>query len=151
MRIICASSMTIVVISILNSIWFSQITLNFAKYNDNSGQVIRNVPRLFRSQTILKPINTRSLALSKCISRCNKQLSEWFGKIPQVHPESTSKLIWDYCTTIVRMILLIMIPLEISFQPLLLFDRLIPLTILLMFILVMDTIIRLNTIRYIKG
>lgn len=44
-------------------------------------------------------------------------------KIPQFHPESPRKIIWDYWTSITRLILLILIPLEIAFQPQILFNK----------------------------
>jgi hypothetical protein len=51
-------------------------------------------------------------------------------KVPLIYPESKEKIWWDYIATLSRSILLILIPLEISFHPGILFKDAIPLTII---------------------
>ena len=51
-----------------------------------------------------------------------KYAYEKLSKIPQFHPESPKKLMWDYFITLIRLILLVLIPLEIAYVPGILFE-----------------------------
>ncbi|CAD8179143.1 unnamed protein product [Paramecium pentaurelia] len=112
---------------------------------------IRNVSRLFRQQTLVNPENPIFSNVKEKYQMLRKYTYEKLSKIPQFHPESPNKLMWDYFITIIRLILLILIPLEIAYTPGILFVQILPLTTLLSSLLLFDVLIRLNTICYIKG
>ena len=77
-----------------------------------------------------------------------KYFHDLISKIPLIHPETPKKIVWDYSTIVFRLILLILIPLEISYKPNILFDQFVSLTITILMILIIDNILRLNTIFY---
>lgn len=76
---------------------------------------------------------------------------EKFSKFPQFHPESPKKLLFDYFISIIRIILLIVIPLEIAYTPGIAFQELRVFTMILTTLLALEIFIRLNTICYVKG
>ena len=45
------------------------------------------------------------------------------SKIPLLNPDSKRKLVWDYFMTALRIVLMILIPLEIGFEPGIVFDE----------------------------
>jgi hypothetical protein len=51
-----------------------------------------------------------------------KNILDDINKIPVIHPESTKKLIWDYFMTSLRIVLMILLPMEIAFQPGIVFE-----------------------------
>ncbi|CAD8111551.1 unnamed protein product [Paramecium sonneborni] len=112
---------------------------------------IRNVSRLFRQHTLVKPDNPVYVSIKEKYQMLRKYGYEKLSKIPQFHPESPKKLMWDYFITLIRLILLVLIPLEIAYAPGVLFEQILPLTTLLSSLLLFDVIIRLNTICYVKG
>ncbi|CAK60746.1 unnamed protein product (macronuclear) [Paramecium tetraurelia] len=112
---------------------------------------IRNVSRLFRQHTLVKPENPVYVSIKEKYQMMRKYAYERFSKIPQFHPESPKKLMWDYFITLIRLILLVLIPLEITYNPGILFHQILPLTTLLASLLLFDVLIRLNTICYVKG
>lgn len=80
-----------------------------------------------------------------------KSITDSLSKIPLIHPESEHKMIWDYCATFIRIVLIILIPLEISFKPLILFESGIIFTIFALIIMILDILLRLNTVYYLNG
>lgn len=69
--------------------------------------------------------------------------------VPLIHPESKHKMRWDYFVSLLRIIMLIIVPLDIGFETNFM-DRSF-FTLIIMFIIVVDFIIRINTICFIKG
>ncbi|CAD8070700.1 unnamed protein product [Paramecium sonneborni] len=112
---------------------------------------IRNVTMLFRENTINKQENRLYSLLKEKNQQFKKYAHDLISKIPLIHPETPKKIVWDYSTIVFRLILLILIPLEISYKPNILFDQLISLTITIIMILIIDNILRLNTIFYQHG
>ncbi|CAK58155.1 unnamed protein product (macronuclear) [Paramecium tetraurelia] len=128
----------------------SQVMLTQMKFASPIFQ-IRNVSRLFRQQTLVNPENPVYQSIKEKYQMARKYAYEKLSKIPQFHPESPNKLMWDYFITLIRLILLVLIPLEIAYVPGILFDQILALTSLLSSLLLFDVIIRLNTICYVKG
>ncbi|CAD8200380.1 unnamed protein product [Paramecium pentaurelia] len=73
------------------------------------------------------------------------------NRIPIVQPESRFKMIWDFFASFFRIILVLLIPLEIAFEPGILFINYIFLTALIIVILQIDFLIRINTLQYRNG
>ncbi|CAD8116561.1 unnamed protein product [Paramecium sonneborni] len=73
------------------------------------------------------------------------------NKIPIIQPESRFKMIWDFFASFFRIILVLLIPLEIAFDPGILFVHYIYLTALIIVILQIDFLIRINTLSYRNG
>lgn len=61
------------------------------------------------------------------------------------------KLLWDYFAAIFRIILIILMPLEVSFYTKIMFKNYYVLTYLIIIVLVLDVLIRINTIVYLNG
>lgn len=68
-----------------------------------------------------------------------------------VEPDSAYKLIWDIITSIVRAYFIYWIPIEITYRPRFLFDDGVILTVILVLTLIVDVLIRLNTVYYVAG
>lgn len=112
---------------------------------------IKNVSRLFRQQTFIMP-ESRIIGLVKDkYQMLRKYAYEKLSKFPQFHPESPKKLLFDYFISIIRIILLILIPLEIAYTPGIAFKELRIFTMILTTLLALEILIRLNTICYVKG
>lgn len=60
-------------------------------------------------------------------------------------------MIWDFFASFFRIILVLLIPLEIAFEPGILFFNYIFLTALIIVILQIDFLIRINTLSYRNG
>ncbi|CAD8070740.1 unnamed protein product [Paramecium sonneborni] len=73
------------------------------------------------------------------------------NKIPIIQPESRLKMIWDFFASFFRILLVILVPLEIAFQPCILFTDFIFLTAVILLILQLDFMIRINTLSYRNG
>lgn len=80
-----------------------------------------------------------------------KNILDDINKIPVIHPESTKKLIWDYFMTSLRIVLMILLPLEIAFQPGIVFEEANIFTAVTILLTIVDTLIRLNTVYYVDG
>lgn len=73
------------------------------------------------------------------------------NKIPIAQPESLFKMLWDFFASVFRIMLVLLIPLEIAFEPDILFDNYIFLTAIILTILQLDFLIRINTQCYKNG
>ncbi|CAD8093943.1 unnamed protein product [Paramecium primaurelia] len=129
----------------------SQVMMSYLKFNGHPKFQIQNVTMLFRDNTISKQENRFKIYLNEKNQQFKKYIHELVSKIPQIHPETPKKIVWDYWTIVFRLILLILIPLEISYKPNILFEQLVGLTITIIIILIIDNIFRLNTIFYQHG
>ncbi|CAD8147432.1 unnamed protein product [Paramecium pentaurelia] len=92
------------------------------------------------------------------LSKKNSLLTTWkrsiledLNKIPLIHPESKQKLIWDYFMTALRIVLMILLPLEIAFQPGIVFEKAQIFTSVTILLTILDMIVRLNTVYYEDG
>ena len=80
-----------------------------------------------------------------------KQIQNVFSKIPLIHPESNKKLIWDAILFMIRILLLVLVPLDIGFKTRLMFHSLQGVSILITIMIILDFLIRINTISYLNG
>ncbi|CAD8200400.1 unnamed protein product [Paramecium pentaurelia] len=80
-----------------------------------------------------------------------RQITNIANKIPLVQPENDFKLYWDIFASLFRVILVILVPLEISFHTQILFQNYVGLTLTILFILQLDLFIRINTLCYENG
>ncbi|CAD8109279.1 unnamed protein product [Paramecium sonneborni] len=129
----------------------SQFMMQILKLNNHPHFQIRNVTKLFRENTLSSHEHAFIIWMREKTQQSRKYIYEILSKIPQIHPESLKKIVWDYWTILFRLLLLIMIPLEIAYQPQFLFDKSMGLTISIIFILIIDNILRFNTICYLSG
>ncbi|CAD8070708.1 unnamed protein product [Paramecium sonneborni] len=80
-----------------------------------------------------------------------KQIKLIVNKIPLIQPESDFKLYWDIFASLFRLILVFLVPLEISFTTQILFKDYIGFTISIFIILQIDLFMRINTLCYENG
>ncbi|KAM3146296.1 hypothetical protein pb186bvf_001641 [Paramecium bursaria] len=80
-----------------------------------------------------------------------KQIQNVFSKIPLIHPESNRKLIWDAILFIIRILLLVLVPLDIGFQTRLMFHSLQGLSVWITITIILDLFVRINTVSYLNG
>ncbi|KAM3146298.1 hypothetical protein pb186bvf_001643 [Paramecium bursaria] len=71
--------------------------------------------------------------------------------IELIHPNSNSKFIWDITVFIVRIILLIIVPLDIGFQTGILFNSEFGITVVINVIIQLDFLVRSCTIHFLNG
>jgi hypothetical protein len=97
-------------------------------------------------------INLTEMKIHSIIQLVKASINKQLDRIPVLQPESGYKIVWDYFATLARVILLIFIPLEIAYQPQILFN---PensiVTILMVVLLAFDGMLRLNTVCYVEG
>ncbi|CAK61356.1 unnamed protein product (macronuclear) [Paramecium tetraurelia] len=129
----------------------SQVMIQILKLNNHQHFQIRNVTKLFRDSTLSSHEHPFLIWIREKYQQSRKSIYEILSKIPQVHPESLKKIVWDYFTIVFRLLLLILIPLEIAYNPQILFEKLLGLTVTIIIILIVDNILRLNTICYLSG
>ena len=68
-----------------------------------------------------------------------------------VHPNSNGKFVWDIAVFIIRIILLIIVPLDIGFQTGILFNSEYGITVVINVIIQLDFLVRSCTIHFING
>jgi hypothetical protein len=69
-------------------------------------------------------------------------------KVPLVYPQSLTKIIWDIVLCLVLIYFFITIPIEIAFNNSLLYDVNGPITITCIVFLLMDYLLKMNTVYY---
>ncbi|CAD8115513.1 unnamed protein product [Paramecium sonneborni] len=132
----------------------SQNIFIYSKRMKSAGFNIKKMQTLLRKDTEIKDTSTLEQVkedlrkLRKPIFNC---LNSIINKIPIIQPESLFKMYWDFFTSIFRILLLILVPLEIAFKPEILFNNLIFITYVILLILQLDFLIRINTQTYKNG
>ena len=91
------------------------------------------------------------LKISYLITTFKKSFAQFLTKIPLIYPESRGKYLWDNLAFMMRLLLLTLIPLDIGFGVNFMFQRGIPLTILITFMIIIDFLLRINTMCFING
>ncbi|CAD8107182.1 unnamed protein product [Paramecium primaurelia] len=125
-----------------------------SKRMKSAGFNIKKMQTLLKKETEIKDTTTLEQVkedlrkLRKPLFNC---LNAIINKIPIIQPESLFKMYWDFFTSIFRILLLILVPLEIAFKPEILFNNLIYITYVILFILQLDFLIRINTLTYKNG
>ncbi|CAK93714.1 unnamed protein product (macronuclear) [Paramecium tetraurelia] len=132
----------------------AQNLFTYSKRVSQSGINLKRMKTLFerdaevRDSTTLEQVKEDLKRLRKPIVHC---INTIIHKIPIIQPESLFKMYWDFFTSIFRIILLILVPLEIAFKPEILFNNLISITYVILMILQLDFLIRINTLTYRNG
>ncbi|CAD8200745.1 unnamed protein product [Paramecium octaurelia] len=132
----------------------SQTLFMHSKRMKSAGFNIKKMQTLLKKETDIKDTTTLEQVkedlkkLRKPLFNC---LNAIITKIPIIQPESLFKMYWDFFTSIFRILLLILVPLEIAFKPEILFNNLIYITYVILFILQLDFLIRINTLTYKNG
>ena len=80
-----------------------------------------------------------------------KSFATFLTKIPLIYPESRGKYLWDNFAFIMRLLLLTLIPLDIGFGVNFMFYKGMPLTIIITFMIIIDFLLRINTMCFING
>ncbi|CAD8200979.1 unnamed protein product [Paramecium pentaurelia] len=118
------------------------------------GFTLGKMKTLLRKETVINNLSTQE-EIKEQIRKIKKQflnlITVIVNKIPIIQPESRLKMIWDFFASFFRIILVILIPLEIAFQPCILFTDFIVLTAMILLILQIDFLIRINTLSYRNG
>ncbi|CAD8093901.1 unnamed protein product [Paramecium primaurelia] len=118
------------------------------------GYTLGKMKTLLRKESVINDLSTQE-QIKEQIRKIKKQilnlLTVIINKIPIIQPESRLKMIWDFFASFFRILLVILIPLEIAFQPCILFTDFIVLTAMILLILQIDFLIRINTLSYRNG
>ncbi|CAK63158.1 unnamed protein product (macronuclear) [Paramecium tetraurelia] len=132
----------------------SQTLFMHSKRMKSAGFNIKKMQTLLKKETdikdttIVEQVKEDLKKLRKPLFNC---LHAIITKIPIIQPESLFKMYWDFFTSIFRILLLILVPLEIAFKPEILFNNLIQITYVILVILQLDFLIRVNTLTYKNG
>ncbi|KAM3142008.1 hypothetical protein pb186bvf_005881 [Paramecium bursaria] len=123
--------------------------LNYINSIKTEGISIEKFTQLYKITIQHSSLRNFKEKVYKTIESVKKNLLYVMTLVPLIHPESKHKMRWDYFVSLLRIIMLIIVPLDIGFQTK--FMNRSFLTFLIMFIIVVDFIIRINTICFIKG
>ena len=92
-----------------------------------------------------------SSTLKATINILGSIIENLLSKIQLIHPHSNGKFIWDIIVFIIRIILLIIVPLDIGFQTGILFNSEYGITVVINVIIQLDFLVRSCTIHFLNG
>ncbi|CAD8198652.1 unnamed protein product [Paramecium pentaurelia] len=117
------------------------------------GLTINQLNRIVQTNITIKERKWESFKrnLQESKQKTIRQITNIANKIPLVQPENDFKLYWDIFASFFRVILVVLVPLEISFHTQILFQDYVGLTLTILFILQFDLFIRINTLCYENG
>ncbi|CAD8116581.1 unnamed protein product [Paramecium sonneborni] len=117
------------------------------------GLTINQLNKIVQTKIEIKERRWESLkkTLIESKQKIIRQITNVVSKIPIIQPENDFKLYWDIFASLFRVILVILVPLEISFETKILFQNYIGVTLTILIILQLDLFIRINTLCYQNG
>ncbi|CAD8090681.1 unnamed protein product [Paramecium sonneborni] len=131
-----------------------QNLFNHQSQSKRQGFSLSKMKTLLRKETVINKISIWEEIkeqIRKIQNQFLNQMTSIVKKIPIIQPESRLKMIWDLVASFFRILLVILVPLEIAFQPCILFTDFIVLTAVILLILQVDFLIRINTLSYRNG
>ncbi|KAM3131944.1 hypothetical protein pb186bvf_015957 [Paramecium bursaria] len=120
--------------------------INFLQQNGMSIQKFTNLFNISIKHSHYKQLKDR---IEKHIEVFGRFIHQWIQLIPLFHPESNCKIVWDYFAVFFRIIMLTLVPLDIGYSTSFMDQSLI--TLFMIFIIMLDFTVRINTVCYIKG
>ncbi|CAD8097569.1 unnamed protein product [Paramecium sonneborni] len=129
------------------------VVIQYSKSIQRAGFTLQAMKKLFEMESQIEENKLENL--KQLCQNIKKQIIKIcqtiINLIPLIQPESLFKIYWDLFAVIFRIILVILIPLEVSFHTQIMFMNSRPLTILICIVLIMDFFIRINTQHYLNG